>query len=182
MSISKFIKKRMIKGPHGKILLTVFLLIIAAGQASAGTDAYPFNQGSARFSLLVGSNTAFDKDYTVFGVGGGYYIADGLELGLEAETWQGNSPRINRITPGVTYVMYSVETIKPYGGIFYRRTYIAKYRDTSDAGVRAGGMIPMGRRAYFGVGAVYESHLNCDRAVYSSCSEAYPEIMIAVMF
>ena len=175
-------KKTRLKRPRWEMFLALALVFIATGRASAGTDAYPFNQGSARISILVGGNTAFDKDYTVFGIGGGYYIADGVELGLEAETWQGNNPRINRITPGVTAVLYSVETIKPYGGIFYRRTFIADYRDLNDAGIRAGAMVPIGPRAYFGAGAVYEAHLNCDRNVYASCSDIYPEIMIAVMF
>ncbi len=163
-------------------MLALALSFVAAGRVSTGAEAHPFNQGGARFSLLVGGNTAFDKDYTVFGIGAGYYVADGIEIGLEAETWQGNAPRINRITPEVTCVLYPVETIKPYVGIFYRRTYIANYRDTNDAGIRAGGMIPVGPRAYFGAGAVYESHLDCDRNVYSSCSDVYPEITIAVMF
>ncbi len=170
------------RGLRWKTLLALALIVLGAGRTSFAADAYPFTKGSARVSVLLGGGTAFDKDYTVLGIGGGYYVADGLEVGLEAEAWEGNAPRIYRITPGVTAVLYTVETVRPYGGIFYRRAFISGYRDTNDAGARAGGLVPIGQRAYFGAGVVYDAHLNCDRKVYSSCSDVYPEIMITALF
>jgi hypothetical protein len=159
-----------------------FLALSAATTAQAGPDAYPFTAGSTRISLLVGGNTAFDKDYTVLGIGVGYYVMDGLELGLDAETWQGNSPHIERITPGVSVVLYSFQTVKPYAGIFYRRTFIENFGDHNEAGARAGGIVMVGQRTYFGAGVVYDQRLNCDKSIYSSCSDVYPELMFAVVF
>jgi hypothetical protein len=164
-----------------RFFLIIFILS-AATIAQAAPEAYPFTEGSTRLSLLVGGNTAFDKDYTVLGVGVGYYVMDGIEVGLEAETWQGNSPRIERITPGVNVVLYSFQTVKPYAGIFFRRTFIENHGNHNETGARAGGIVLAGQRAYFGAGLVYEQRLNCDRSIYSSCSDVYPELMFAVMF
>ncbi len=175
-------KLRHSKSLGPALLFCLAMVLFFSAGAHAGPDAYPFSKGSARLSLLVGSNTAFDQDYTVIGIGVGYYVTDGLETGLEAESWQGNSPHIYRISPELRYVLYAVEPIKPYAGIFYRRTFIEGYSDQNETGVRAGGIVPAGKRAFFGAGVVYEKRLNCDRSVYSSCSDVYPELMFAVMF
>ena len=182
MIIARTRKERHVKRPAAVMLLTLALILFTAGSANAGPDARPFDKGSVRLSLLAGSGTAFDQDYTIIGIGGGYYAADGLEAGLDAEAWEGSSPRIYRISPGLRYVLYTVETIKPYGGVFYRRTFIENERDENDAGVRAGGIVQAGQRAYFGVGIVYDAHLNCDRNVYSSCEDIYPELMFEIVF
>ncbi len=175
-------EQRHAKGLGPAMLLCLAMVLFTASGAHAGPDAYPFGKGSARLSLLVGSGTAFDQDYTIIGIGGGYYVTDGLEAGLDAETWQGNSPHIYRISPGLRYVLYTVQPVKPYAGLFYRRTFIEDHDDHNEAGVRAGGIVPAGQRAYFGAGVVYETRLNCDKSIYSSCSDVYPELMFAVMF
>ncbi len=175
-------EQRHTKGPGSSMLLCLAIVLFTATGVHAGPDAYPFSKGSARLSLLVGSNTAFNQDYSVIGIGVGYYVTDGLEAGLDAETWQGNSPHIYRISPELRYVLYTVQPIKPYAGLFYRRTFIEDHGDHNEAGVRAGGIVLAGQRAYFGVGVVYEIRLNCDKSIYSSCSDVYPELMFAVMF
>jgi len=175
-------KKHRVRRWKPAILLCLAMVFCSGIVAHAEPDAFPFNRGSARLSLLVGSGTAFDQDYTVLGIGGGYYVMDGLEVGLDAETWQGSSPHISRISPGLRYVLYTVRTIKPYVGVFYRRTFIEDYRDHNEAGFRAGGIVRAGRRVYFGAGIVYDLRLSCDKSVYSSCTDVYPEIMFAVLF
>ncbi len=130
---------RHAKGLGPAMLLCLAMVLFIATGVHAGPDAYPFSKGSARLSLLVGSNTAFDQDYSVIGIGVGYYVTDGLEAGLDAETWQGNSPHIYRISPELRYVLYTVQPIKPYAGLFYRRTFIEDHGDHNEAGVRAGG-------------------------------------------
>ena len=152
-----------------------------ATAADRGGDAM-FREGSMRVSLLIGGGRAFNQDYRVYGAGIGYYVIDGLELGLEAETWQGADPRIKRVSPQAMYVFPLDSAARPYVGAFYRKTYIEQYRNLSDAGGRAGILFPLGRSAYLGLGGVYEKHLACDRIVYESCSEAYPELAIAIVF
>ena len=171
----------MTKRPwYFSLLLLSGLMITTSSYAAA--DAGPFRQGSVRMSIMLGSGTAFKQDYTILGVGLGYYLADGIEAGMDVETWQGNDPRITRLSPQVLYVHQMAGNAKPYAGLFYRRTSISQYKDFNDAGARAGLLFLYGRKAYLGVGLAYESHLSCDRIVYDSCSDAYPELRLAIIF
>ncbi|MEK6742537.1 MAG: hypothetical protein AABZ15_02955 [Nitrospirota bacterium] len=164
------------------LLLTGISALIITTQAGAATDAGPFRQGSVRMSIMIGSGTAFKQDYTILGVGLGYYVADGIEAGVDVESWQGNDPRITRLSPQVLYVHQMSGNAKPYAGVFYRRTSISQYKDLNDAGARAGLLFLYGRKAYVGLGLAYESHLNCDRTVYESCADTYPELRLAIIF
>jgi hypothetical protein len=120
--------------------------------AASGAGSYPFAAGSARLSITFGGATAFDQSYTVFGIGGGYYIADGIEAGFDAESWSGSSPRIEEFSPQVRAVFLRERSVNPYVGVFYLRTFIEGYRDLDTAGLRAGGYFPAGRNFYFAVG------------------------------
>ncbi len=159
-----------------------FLALSAVLHAASGAESSPFTAGSARLSLAFGGATAFHRNYTVWGIGGGYFVADGIEAGLDAESWSGNSPRIEQISPQVRAVFRRAGPVSPYAGIFYRRTYIEGYRDLDTAGVRAGVFFLSRSNFYFGAGLAQEIHLNCDRTVYSSCAETYPELSFAVVF
>ena len=48
--------------------------------------------------------------------------------------------------------------------------------------MRAGVFLLSGARTYFGFGLAADEYLNCDRTVYTSCTEVYPELQFAVMF
>jgi len=163
-------------------ILLILAMILCSSAASAANDAYPFDRGRSRFSLQIGNTRAFDRSYTSVGLGFGYYVIDGLELGLEGDAWLGNSPDIYRLSPALRYVLYILDPVKPYAGIFYRRTFIEELNDHNEAGGRAGITIVGGPRTNFSVGIVYETRINCDTTVYESCSEAYPEFTFAVMF
>jgi len=158
------------------------LFFASAAQNASGSASHPFSAGSARLSISFGNSVAFDRNYTVFGIGGGYFITDGLELGLEAESWSGSSPAIQQISPQVRLVMNSRSSIKPYLGAFYRRTYISGYRDFDTAGGRLGAYFLTGSNVFLGAGLVQDVHLECDRSVFRSCTETYPELFIAIMF
>jgi hypothetical protein len=172
---------------HG--LLGAFLALAAlavsvpdTADAQASVSAGLFKKGNIRLSAYLGSGSAFNDTYTILGVGGGYYIADGLELGLDAETWMGGDPDINRISPAVRYVFYALETVKPYVGAFYRRSFIEQFEDLDTAGVRGGLYFMTGRRAYIGVGIVYDVYLDCEESIYTSCSDTYSEFLFAITF
>jgi hypothetical protein len=135
-----------------------------------------------RLSVLVGNGYAFNESYFVMGVGVGYFIAKGLELGLDAESWSGASPHISKISPEVRYVVPTDSTMRPYVGAFYRRTMIDSYDDLDSTGGRAGVYFISGQGSYFGIGAVYEKYLSCNEAVYRSCSDSYPELIFAFAF
>jgi hypothetical protein len=163
----------------GSLLLTI---VPSVSSAASGANAYPFTAGGARLSVHFGGATAFDRTYSIFGIGAGYYVSDGIELGLDAETWSGNSPRIEQVSPQVRAVLQRTGLVKPYLGAFYRRTFIQGYRDTNTAGARVGAYFLTGGNAYVGAGLAQEVHLNCDRTIYTSCSETYPELFFAFVF
>jgi hypothetical protein len=162
--------------------LIVLVVTPIAAHAESGSGSYPFGQGSERLSIHFGGATAFNRNYSIFGIGGGYSVADGIEVGLDAEVWFGNSPGIEQISPQIRLVLSTNGSVNPYAGLFYRRTHIQGYRDNDTVGARAGVYFQTGRSAYFGAGVVQDIHLNCDRTVYSSCTEINPEILFAILF
>ena len=170
---------------YGKscILAAIFLLsVILPAHTASGSESRPFTAGSARLSVAFGGATAFNRDYSVFGLGVGYFVSDGIEVGLDAEQWFGNSPHIEQVSPQLRAVVSTEGKIKPYVGAFYRRTYIENYRDLDTVGGRAGVYVLAGRNAYIGLGLAQDFHLNCDRTLYASCTETFPELLIAVIF
>jgi hypothetical protein len=168
----------------GMLMLLLVLPIAAHAESGSvsGSASYPFTRGSARLSIFLGGGTAFNQDYTIFGLGAGYYVADGVEVGLDVETWTGNTPHIEQVSPQVRYVFDMEGSFKPYAGAFYRRTHIESYRDTDSVGARAGVFFLAGKNAYIGGGLVLDNHLNCDRTVYAHCTETYPELLVAIVF
>ncbi len=159
-------------------VLACLLPATPAGAAGRG----PVGEGSMRLSLILGSGSAFDQNYFVAGAGFGYFVADGLELGVEGESWSGSTPRIFKVSPQARYVFSAEGTAKPYVGAFYRRTIVEGMNDLNSAGARAGVYFLTGRGGYFGAGIVYENYFNCNETVFRSCTEAYPELMIAFTF
>ena len=99
--------------------------------------------------------------YLVLGLGASYYLFDGFNVGLFYESWTGSDPKMTKITPSVQYVFYQVEQVKPYVGAFYRRSSIDGLKDLDSVGGRAGAYLQVGRNAYLGLGAVYESYIDC---------------------
>jgi hypothetical protein len=152
----------------------------SAAPAPAKRDA--FSSGTKRLSVVVGNGYAFDNSYLLIGVGAGYFIANGLDLGLDFEWWTGSSPGITKISPRFDYVFNTGGALRPYAGVFYRRTMIEGLDDLNSIGGRVGLYFMSGKGVYVGAGVVYESYLSCDTATYSSCSDTYPEIVVAFSF
>lgn len=141
-----------------------------------------FSQGRKHLSIYGGTGYAFNDDYFVIGVSGSYFVTNGLNLGLALETWTGGNPDITKLTPSIQYVFYQPQVVKPYVGVFYRRTYIENLSDLESVGGRAGIFISSGNNVYISIGGVYESYLNCDESTYISCDESYPELGITFAF
>lgn len=154
------------------LVLCASVALLLPGTASAQA----FERGATNLSVLVGSGRAFDENYVVLGLGAGYYVANGLELGLEFETWLNGDPNIYKVTPGLRYVFNTGGKLRPYVGGFYRRVFIEDFDDRDSWGGRAGVYIPTGPRSYVGIGAVYTELVDCDEQIYRSCSDTYPEL------
>jgi len=164
--------------PPSIFILSVALLLTS----SLSFAAVPFSQGSKRGSLILGAGQSFDESYFILGVGVGYYVLDGLEIGLNWQTWLGGDPRINQLTPEITYVFRNKSNIDPYLGALYRKTWISGFDDLSAYGGRAGVYIPMGPRFFVGVGAVYLKYTGCSESEYKDCSDVYPEFTFSIPF
>jgi len=150
--------------------------------ATAADVAGAFSKGRTHFFVTAGNGYAFDESYLVLGVGLSYYLIDGLNVGLSFESWSGSDPGMNKITPSVQYVFHQNQTLKPYVGGFYRRAYIDGLPDINSTGARAGVYFTAGRNAYIGIGAVYESYIDCNESVYRSCNDTYPEVSFTIAF
>ena len=148
---------------------------LAKAQVSA---AGTFSRGNVHGSVVAGYGSAFNDDYAIFGLGLNYYVIDGLALGGNFETWRGGSPTMSKLTASTQYVFYQVQSIKPYVGVFFRRTYVTGIDDLNSYGGRAGAYFQIGRRAYLGVGGVYEAYADCTESRYHSCSSSYPEVLL----
>ncbi|MDH5388049.1 MAG: hypothetical protein OEY06_06335 [Gammaproteobacteria bacterium] len=140
--------------------------------------AAPFAKGDVSVSLVLGSGQAFNDNYSVVGAGVGYYVLDGLRLGISGQRWLGGDILINKYSPQVQYVMARDEKLKPYLGVFYHKTSIEGFDDLDAAGGRAGVYLSGRGNYYISVGIVHEYYLSCDEVVYVSCSDTYPELTV----
>jgi hypothetical protein len=163
------------------IILFTALIIFQATSANAA-ERDPFSAGSTRLAVIVGNGYAFDNSYLIIGVGAAYFFANGLDLGLDMEFWTGSNPNITKISPRIDYVFNTGGSLRPYAGLFYRRTMIDNLEDLDSMGGRAGLFFTSGKGLYFGAGLVYENYLDCNTATYASCDDIYPELIIAISF
>lgn len=146
-----------------------------------------FSKGASSFGVVIGSGSAFDENYFILGAGFGYYVAQGLELGIDAQHWFSAEPEITKVTPKVTYVFSQLGSVNPYVGAFYRRTFYGdgdingqSIEDQNSYGYRAGAYLNSSDRVYIGGGIVHEQYMDCSPLV--DCSSTYPELIFTVSF
>ena len=175
--------KGILRRPLAAALLLLAVSLPQRGFADVGVGAgASFGQGRASLSVFGGSGSAFSQSYFVLGVGANYYVVQGLGLGLNFESWLGNTPGIYKLTPNVQYVFTQNPSVQPYVGVFYRRVFIDDLSDLNSVGARAGAYLPVGPNTHFGLGGVYEKSLDCNKSSYHTCEDFYPEISFTVGF
>ena len=157
-----------------KLLVVQFVLL-----GTLASYAAPFTKGSHALSVIVGSGSSFNDDYIILGGGYGYYLVDGLEVGLDAQAWLSGDPSITKISPQIKYVFTQPKSVKPYVGVFFRRTYIDGLEDLDSTGYRAGLYFMPQKNFYFGGGVAVENYSDCSESVYTDCSTSYPEILFS---
>ena len=167
-----------------KLILVLLLSgvgnIVSASSYGTGGLGSAFSRGNTSFGIVAGSGRAFQNDYIILGAGVGYYVLDGLELGIDVQHWFSGNPSITKVSPQVKYVFTQPTRIKPYVGIFYRTTFIEGISNEDSYGGRAGAFFSGSNGVYIGGGIVYEKYQDCSRFV--NCSTSYPEIIISVSF
>ncbi len=161
------------------LLLGLAIHTPAATAASGGMNA-AFSKGATNIGIMAGTGSSLDGNYTILGIGVGYYILQGLEIGIDAQHWFSNSTSITKISPQIRYVFTQAKAVKPYLGAFYRRTLIDSDTslDRSSYGYRAGVYTSMRNRTYIGGGIVYERYSDCQ----TDCTDTYPEVLFAIRF
>jgi hypothetical protein len=164
------------------IIISVLLLIATIHTSAYDIQADPFEKGSLRVSILVGSGEAYGNDYTIIGLGSGYCVKDGLELGLDGEAWMGGDPDIYKLSPQAKYIMSTQSRFRPYVGALYTHSFVDHDDDLDAIGGRGGVYLIQDERWFFGVGVVYESYLDCDEKIHESCDDIYPEITVSFTF
>lgn len=159
------------------------LLVLAQPTwAVVGAGTNLFSAGRTRLSINGGYARTNEKDYFVASLGAGYYVAEGLEVGVDGDAWMGNSPRLYKVSPQAKYVMPDLGGFRPYAGGFYRRTFYETDVDYSSVGGRGGLIWSMGGNASASAGIVFERQLNCDKNLVDHCSLTYPEAGFSINF
>ena len=172
-----------------KLLLGILLLglsnVAVAVSAGTGGVSTAFSKNSTSVGVVLGSGSAFNDNYVILGLGVGYYVVRGLELGIDLQHWVSGDPSITKVSPQIRYVFTQPKVVKPYVGAFYRRTYYGSYQgidldDQDSYGYRAGAYFSTDNRVYIGGGVVYEEYKDCISS--TDCSSTYPEILFTVSF
>ncbi|HET7506309.1 MAG TPA: hypothetical protein VFK02_35060 [Kofleriaceae bacterium] len=138
----------------------------------------PFDRG--RISLMggAGSQNAFGYRYFGVGLGVGYFVVDGLEVGLFGLHEFGDGPSLNEVSPSVRYIAQPLVgrwPVVPYAGVFYNHWFVGDPGSDSDtAGTRAG-VVYLSGRLIAGIGVAYEHVLS---ACVDSCDQIYPDVML----
>lgn len=147
-------------------------------------SAWPFLQHRVRVSATIGYGATNTDEYLILGAGVGYFIIDGLEIGLDYDAWLIGDPTMHRLSPEARYVFHFVEVVKPYVGAFYRHTFVGGgFDDFDHIGARAGVFFaPRSGVLFVGGGAVYEHLLNCEEGIFIDCDAIYPEAFVGASF
>jgi len=167
------------------LFLTTISNIAYAATAGTGGVGTAFSKNSTSVGVVIGSGSAFNDNYMILGLGIGYYVTKGLELGVDLQRWISGEPTITKVSPQIRYIFTQPKVIKPYVGAFYRRTYYGDFKgidldDQDSFGYRAGAYFSTNNRVYIGGGVVYEEYKDCSQ--FTECSVTYPEILFTVSF
>ena len=145
------------------------------------TTPPPFRRGSIALSVGLGWASSGSSSWTILGVGGGYFVIDGLKLGVDGTFWIGDKPFVSTVTPNATYIFTFVPMVQPYIGAMYRHYFVSNdLPDTDSIGGRLGVLFALGRNIYMGGGVLYEHFTDDD--VFEKRDQFYPEIMVGFSF
>jgi len=161
-------------GPLKALLTIATTVAILLAVAPNDAHAEPFRKGSIRLGGGLGYvQTVGGDGFVSIGLSGGYFLVDGLELGIDGSAWIGANPSVTILGTRLTYVVFQVPHLHPYAGPFYRHWFVGQQMpDIDTIGVRGGLIVPAGPRFYAFGGVGYERVVSaCDR----NCSNIFPE-------
>ena len=173
-----------------RALLAVALLGVAAVPARAEDSVLlepeppppptPFDRGKFSLGIFGGSQSQLGYRYFTIGGAVGYFVLDGVEVGLGALHSFGDGPSISKLTPALRYIAQPLvrhSPVVPYVGVFYNHWFIGSDIDDVDTlGTRAG-LVYVSGRAILGLGVAYERVVS---ECVTDCSSVYPDLTISV--
>ncbi|MBA1432437.1 MAG: hypothetical protein FAF04_02310 [Epsilonproteobacteria bacterium] len=112
------------------ILLSVALLSLV--------HADIFYKGNKNIGASLGAGRAYNKNYTIAGIYGNYFVIDNFSVGMGYRAWFGASPSINEVLLDGTYYIPLKRNLHPYLGVFGRQTFISSEDDYQSYGAKAG--------------------------------------------
>jgi hypothetical protein len=139
----------------------------------------PFDRG--RFSLSAGAGTtsAFGERHIAIGGSVGYFVLDGLALGLALQHQFGD-PSISLVSPELRYVAQPLvgrSPVVPYVGVFYSHWFVGEpFLDIDAVGTR-GGLLYVSGRLILGLGVAYERVVS---ECTMDCDLIYPDLTLAI--
>lgn len=140
----------------------------------------PFDRGRFGVTGYGGSQSSLDHRYFVIGAGVGYYVLDGVELGLAAAHWFGSGPSISEVAPSVRYVVQPLVgtwPLIPYVGAFYNHVFVGDALADQDTVGTRGGLLYVSGQLVLGLGIAYERVVS---ACTTDCSLVYPDLTISL--
>jgi len=142
----------------------------------------PFDRGKFSLGGGAGSQTNLGYRYFVIGLGVGYFVLDGLEVGLSGLYQFGDGPSISQLSPSLRYVAQPLvghSPVVPYAGVFYRHWFIgSEIEDVDTLGGRAG-LLYVAGNLVLGLGVVVERTISsCEE----DCVAVYPDFTISLAF
>ena len=139
----------------------------------------PFDRGKFSLSAGGGSQTLLGSSYFAVGASAGYFVLDGVEIGLGALHEFGSGPSISKLTPMLEYVaqpLVGKSPVIPYVATFYNHWFIGGQSDVDTVGGRAG-LLYVSGQLVLGLGAAYERIVS---ACVMDCSSIYPDFTISL--
>ncbi|MFH1529830.1 MAG: hypothetical protein ABIK09_03740 [Pseudomonadota bacterium] len=161
------------------LVVALIIATLLIPQSAVGKEKeLPFSQG--RFRISGGGGTTFGGGGFGLGLGFGYFVLDGLEVGLDGDIWLGGETLMGSLAPQVRYLLPYLYPVIPYAGIFYRHIFIEKPWDDQDFfGGRVGLLMSFDHRFMIGAGIVLQYAL---KDYGEDRFDIYPEIAFNFTF
>jgi hypothetical protein len=143
----------------------------------------PFDQGRIGISAGGGTSSNFGERYSFIGGGVGYYVLDGLEVGLSFIEEFGDGPNLFKLSPNVQYVAQPLVykwPLVPYVGAFLNHWFVGdNIEEVNTVGGRLGLLYVGQSRIVIGGGVAVERIVSdCEK----DCTDVYPDFVIALSF
>ncbi len=169
-----------------RAVLAVLLLGFATSASAEDTTAEqpppptPFDRGKLGLGVYGGSRTTLGHRYFAIGASVGYYVLDGVEVGLGALEQFGSRPNIAKLSPSLRYVvqpLVGVSPVIPYVGAFYNHWFISEGVADLDTLGGSAGLLYVSGNLVLGLGVTYERVIS---ECVTDCSLVYPDITISL--